>query len=56
MENISLGSKANFFEHKVSSYQKANVLNAWLDKCHQTDTGEESDTADAYVFRTDVDF
>lgn len=65
MENISLGGKANFFEHKVSSYQKANVLNAWLDKCQEAEqqqqqqqqpSGKVSGDADPYVFRTDVDF
>lgn len=26
MENISLGRKANFFESRVSDYQKSNVM------------------------------
>ena len=28
MENISLGRKANFFESRVSDYQKSNVMDS----------------------------
>ena len=47
MENISLQGKANFFEHRVDQYQKANVM---------TSVEGEHDGFENYVFRTDVDF
>ena len=47
MENISLQGKANFFEHRVDQYQKANVMTSVQDKC---------DGFENYVFRTDLDF
>lgn len=52
MENISLNNKSNFFEHKVGAYQKANVLNNWLDRQNK----EEVEDEDKYVFRTDAEF
>ena len=48
MESISLQGKANFFEHRVDQYQKANVMTS-TDKVVWE--GYEN-----YVFRTDVDF
>ena len=47
MENISLQGKANFFEHRVDQYPKANVM---------TSVEGEHDGFENYVFRTDVDF
>ena len=47
MEMISLQGKANFFEHRVDQYQKANVMTSVQDKC---------DGFENYVFRTDLDF
>ena len=48
MESISLQGKANFFEHRVDQYQKANVMTS-------TDKGVR-EGYENYVFRTDVDF
>ena len=48
MESISLQGKANFFEHRVDQYQKANVMTS-------TDKGGR-EGYENYVFRTDVDF
>ena len=45
MESISLQGKANFFEHRVDQYQKANIM-----------TSIEGGGYENYVFRTDVDF
>ena len=47
MESISLQGKANFFEHRVDQYQKANVM-------HSIDGATEG--FENFVFRTDVDF
>ena len=47
MEMISLQGKANFFEHRVDQYQKANVMTSVQGKC---------DGFENYVFRTDLDF
>ena len=47
MESISLQGKANFFEHRVDQYQKANVM-------HSVDGATEG--FENFVFRTDVDF
>ena len=49
MEGISLTNKANFFESRVSQYQKAGVMNRW----EQDQTGNPSN---AHAFCTDVDF
>jgi ribonucleoside-diphosphate reductase subunit M2 len=48
MESISLQGKANFFEHRVDQYQKANIM-ASMD-------GRGAEGFENYVFRTDVDF
>ena len=48
MESISLQGKANFFEHRVDQYQKANIM-ASMD-------GRGAEGFKNYVFRTDVDF
>ena len=45
MESISLQGKANFFEHRVDQYQKANIMSSI-----------EGGGFENYVFRTDVDF
>ena len=47
MEMISLRGKANFFEHRVDQYQKANVMTSVQGKC---------DGFENYVFGTDLDF
>jgi|Transcript_8228 ribonucleoside-diphosphate reductase subunit M2 len=47
METISLQGKANFFEHRVDQYQKANVMSS---------VSGGAGGADNYTFRTDSDF
>jgi len=54
MEGISLVNKANFFESKVSNYQKASVMNRWSSRDQGEGTGS-SQTSD-FEFRTDADF
>ena len=49
MESISLQGKANFFEHRVDQYQKANIM-------HSVDGKKGPEGYENYVFRTDVDF
>ncbi|KAK4687071.1 ribonucleoside-diphosphate reductase beta chain, partial [Tremellales sp. Uapishka_1] len=52
MELISLQGKANFFESRVSSYQKANVSRGSL----PSGGGDEDDRMSRRVFRIDADF
>jgi len=48
MENISLQNKANFFESRVSSYQKQGVMDSLKDKEEKQDC--DFDNLDAYDF------
>ncbi|KAK1920969.1 putative ribonucleotide reductase small subunit [Papiliotrema laurentii] len=54
MELISLQGKANFFESRVSSYQKANVSRSGTPIGQKE--GEEAVKNQRRVFRTDADF
>ncbi|GFZ42800.1 ribonucleoside-diphosphate reductase [Saitozyma sp. JCM 24511] len=56
MELISLQGKANFFESRVSSYQKANVSRAPTPSRHtRSETATQEDRG-RRVFRTDAEF
>jgi len=52
MEGISLTNKANFFESKVSQYQKAGVMNRWTKESKSQSGWDGGD----HAFSTDADF
>ncbi|ORY27499.1 ferritin-like superfamily [Naematelia encephala] len=54
MELISLQGKANFFESRVSSYQKANVSRSGTPAVQQRN--QDQSPSSRRVFRTDADF
>lgn len=58
MELISLQGKANFFESRVSSYQKANVSRTTVPggSTREGDHGDYGESSSRRVFRTDADF
>lgn len=49
MENISLAGKTNFFEKRVSDYQKAGVMSA-------TKKNADDNTKSGHDFSIDEDF
>ncbi|WVQ80337.1 hypothetical protein IAT38_002442 [Cryptococcus sp. DSM 104549] len=56
MELISLQNKANFFESRVSSYQKANVSRSATPSGMRGDDGKGDERLSRRVFRTDAPF
>ncbi|RSH94450.1 hypothetical protein EHS25_004253 [Saitozyma podzolica] len=56
MELISLQGKANFFESRVSSYQKANVSRAPTPSRHTRNETAAQEDRGRRVFRTDAEF
>lgn len=61
MEGISLTSKANFFESRISSYQRPHIMDVWrgVDDEPSGDRGEDDGwrgQRDDAVFTTDAYF
>jgi len=63
MENISLSGKANFFESRISSYQRPRVMDVWRGVDDGASTPVDGDDDDGWrgqhddrVFTTDAYF